>query len=32
MVEKEKEKEKQNIIYKIIIEDEKQATYNWGKL
>jgi len=26
------EKEKKNIIYKIIIEDEKQATYNWGEL
>ena len=26
------EKEKTNIIYKIIIEDEKQATYNWGEL
>ena len=26
------EKEKTNIIYKIIIEDEKQATYNWKEL
>ena len=26
------EKEKKNIIYKIIIEDEKQATYNWKEL
>jgi len=26
------EKEKKNIIYKIIIEDEKQATYNWNEL
>jgi hypothetical protein len=26
------EEEKKNIIYKIIIEDEKQATYNWKEL
>ena len=26
------EKEKTNIIYKIIIEDEKKATYNWKEL
>jgi hypothetical protein len=28
----EKEKDKKNIIYEIIIEDEKQATYNWKEL
>jgi len=28
----ENEKEKQNIIYKIIVEDEKQASYNWKEL
>ncbi len=28
----ENEKEKKNIIYKIIVEDEKQASYNWKEL